>query len=197
MEIDSNSNPLSVFEEWMREAKANKTIREPTAMALATASDSGDLGIRVVLCKGWSEKGFTFYTNYHSRKGLDLAKNPNAAAVFYWDPLFRQVKIEGACTKTSRAESEAYWSSRPRESQLSQYISRQSQEVSSRDELEKAWADADKRFQGQTIPCPIHWGGYVLEPRAIEFWIGRPGRLHDRFSFEKDAAGWTFRRLCP
>ncbi len=196
MEINANSKPLAVFEEWMKEAKENKAIREPTAMALATAADSS-VGVRVVLCKGWSEKGFVFYTNYHSRKGLDLGKNPNAAAVFYWDPLFRQVKVEGPVSKTSRAESETYWNSRPRDSQLSQYISRQSQEISSREELEKAWTEADKHFQGQSIPCPIHWGGYVLEPRTLEFWIGRPGRLHDRFSFEKDGASWTFHQLCP
>lgn len=197
MNIGAKSNPLGIFEEWMTEAKANKAIREPTAMALATSGSDGELGVRVVLCKGWSEKGFTFYTNYHSRKGLDLAKNPNAAAVFYWDPMFRQVKIEGTVEKTSRAESEAYWNSRPRESQLSQFISRQSEEIDSREQLEKAWEEADKRFQNQTIPCPAHWGGYVIKPSSIEFWIGRPGRLHDRFSFEKDAAGWTFRRLCP
>lgn len=197
MGINAQSDPLTVFEEWMKEAKAEKAIREPTAMALATSGKSGELGVRVVLCKDWSEKGFVFFTNYHSRKGLDLARNSAAAAVFYWDPLFRQVKIEGEVEKTSRAESDAYWNSRPRDSQLSQFVSRQSEVITSRENLEKAWAEADKRFQGLTIPCPIHWGGYVIKPRSIEFWIGRPGRLHDRFSFEKDAVGWTFRRLSP
>jgi pyridoxamine 5'-phosphate oxidase len=197
MEISAKTNPLALFDDWMKEAKEHKGIREATAMALATMNASGGLGIRVVLCKSWSEEGFVFYTNYASRKGLDLAANPKAAAVFYWDPLFRQVKISGPVVKTSRADSEAYWNSRPRDSQLSQYISRQSEEVGSREELERAWKEADQKFQGVSIPCPAHWGGYIIQADSIEFWIGRPGRLHDRFSFEKAGANWTFRRLNP
>jgi pyridoxamine 5'-phosphate oxidase len=197
MDISALTNPMTLFDEWMLEAKSNKGIREATAMALATLSAGGDLSNRVVLCKSWSEDGFVFYTNYTSRKGTDLAANPKAAAVFYWDALFRQVKITGTVTKTSREESEAYWNSRPRDSQLSQYVSRQSEEIGSREELESAWNEADKKFRSTEIPCPIHWGGYVLQFSSIEFWIGRPGRLHDRFTFEKAGPNWTFRRLCP
>lgn len=197
MEISAHTIPMALFDDWMAEAKAHKGIREATAMSLATLTANGDLNARVVLCKSWSENGFVFYTNYASRKGADLAANPKAAAVFYWDALFRQVKIAGPVTKTTRAESEAYWNSRPRDSQLSQYISRQSEVIGSREELERAWADADEKFRDSEIPCPMHWGGYVLQHSSIEFWIGRPGRLHDRFSFEKSGPNWTFRRLCP
>ncbi len=181
----------------MDEAKANPAIREPTAMSVATASALDGLHLRVVLCKSWAADGFVFYTNYLSRKGLDLKQNPNAAAVFYWDPLFRQVKISGPVHKTSRLDSEAYWSSRPRESQLSQYISRQSQTVASRDELESAWQKAELEWRDKAILCPEHWGGYTLTPNEIEFWTGRPNRLHDRFIFEKTGKSWTYRRLAP
>lgn len=197
MEIGAHTKPMTLFADWMAEAKANKEIREATAMSLATLSKTGELSSRVVLCKSWSEEGFVFYTNYASRKGSDLDANPKAAAVFYWDPLFRQVKISGPVVKTTREDSEAYWNSRPRDSQLSQYISRQSTEIESREKLELAWQEADKKFANAQIPCPAHWGGYVLQFTSIEFWIGRPGRLHDRFKFEKAGPNWTFRRLCP
>lgn len=166
-------------------------------MALATSNLQGDLHTRVVLCKEWSDKGFTFFTNYNSRKGADLANQPKAAAVFYWDPIFRQVKITGHVQKTSRMESEAYWNSRPRESQLSQWISKQSEPVATRAELENAWQEADRKFANRKIPCPDHWGGYLLIPQSIEFWIGQPGRLHDRFEFQKSGDLWTYQRLYP
>ena len=181
----------------MEAAKSNPAIKEPTAMSVATASSLANLHLRVVLCKSWSRDGFVFFTNYQSRKGRDLLQNQNAAALFYWDPLFRQVKISGSVQKTSRAESEAYWNSRPRESQLSQYISQQSTPVNGRETLESAWRQAEQKFHLQPIPCPEHWGGYTLSPREIEFWIGRPNRLHDRFIFEKSRENWTFRRLSP
>ncbi|HMN68642.1 MAG TPA: pyridoxamine 5'-phosphate oxidase [Bdellovibrionales bacterium] len=172
-------------------------MREPTAMAIATVSGEGDVHQRVVLCKSWSEDGFVFYSNYNSRKGRDLGANPHIGAVFYWDPMFRQVKITGVAEKTSRADSEAYWASRPRASQLSQYVSRQSEPCESREALERAWREAETRFHGHQIPCPEHWGGYLLRTQQIEFWMGRENRLHDAYSFEKAAAGWTFRRLYP
>lgn len=165
-------------------------------MSLAT-TDGKELHSRIVLCRGWGEEGFTFYTNYNSRKGVDLAANPEASAVFYWDPVFRQVCISGKVTKTARADSEKYWNARERDSQISQYVSHQSQEVKSREELEQNWTKAEQEFAGKAIPCPAHWGGYVLVPRKIEFWIGRPGRLHDRYEFQRQKTSWSFRRLYP
>lgn len=197
MDIHANSNPLQIFETWMKEAQGHSGIQYPTAMALATISQNGELHNRVVLCKSWDESGFTFYTNYDSRKGQDLAANPKASAVFYWDPFFRQVKISGAVEKTDRKVSEDYWRTRPRESQISQYVSHQSQEVPSREDLEAAWSKADLLFKDREIPCPENWGGYLIHPHRLEFWIGRPGRLHDRYEFEKQGKTWTFRRLYP
>lgn len=197
MEITARSNPIDIFNHWMDEARAHSGIREPIAMALATEDSEGRLHNRVVLCKSWSENGFTFFTNYLSAKGRDLAHRPFAGAVFYWDPLVRQVRISGPVEKVSRQESEEYWRSRPRDSQLSQYISRQSEEVSSREELERLKALAATEFEGREVPCPEHWGGYLLLPESMEFWIGQPGRLHDRFQFQKSRNAWTFRRLYP
>jgi pyridoxamine 5'-phosphate oxidase len=194
--IGPDSQPLEIFKSWMAEAKQNSQIREATAMSLATASSS-HLNARIVLCKDWSAEGFTFFTNYQSRKGLDLQHNPQAAAVFYWDPLFRQICISGTVAQTSRDISENYWNSRARESQLSQYISQQSKSVDSRASLEAAWTRAEAEFKGRPIPCPLHWGGYQLTPQRIEFWVGQAGRLHDRYEFEKANKSWTFRRLYP
>lgn len=196
MDIGAHSKPLAVFDEWMKEVKL-LGLREPLAMTLATADARGGVHARVVLCKQWSDDGFVFYTNYQSQKGQDLAANPQAAAVFFWDQLARQVKIDGTVEKISRADSEAYWRSRARESQLSQYISQQSKEVESREALERAWSEAEAKFRGGEIPCPPHWGGYVLRPKAIEFWIGQNGRLHDRHQFTKSELSWTYRRLYP
>lgn len=197
MDINERSNPLQIFETWMKEAHAHSGIQYPTAMALATLGRDGELHNRVVLCKSWGEDGFTFFTNYDSRKGQDLAANARTSAVFYWDPSFRQVKISGAVEKTSRKVSEDYWRTRPRDSQISQYVSRQSQEVASRTNLEEEWAKADLEFKNREVPCPANWGGYLIKPNRIEFWIGRPGRLHDRYEFEKSGSTWTFRRLYP
>lgn len=196
-EIGPDSHPLEIFEEWMRLAKSTPAIREATAMNVATVDEKGGVHSRVVLCKKWTEEGFYFYTNYDSRKGRQLAAHPQAGLLFYFDPLFLQIKISGAVEKTSRADSEEYWNTRPRASQLSQYVSRQSEPVASRLELDRAWADAEKKLAGQPILCPANWGGYLVRPKTIEFWIGRPNRLHDTFEFEKGSTGWTFRRLCP
>ncbi len=166
-------------------------------MALATSDASGIIHNRIVLCKSWSEAGLRFYTNYQSRKGLELDGNPQAGAVFYWDPLARQIRVSGAVRKLTRQESQDYWNGRPRESQLSQFISRQSEPLSSREQLQKERDQAEKEFAGREIPCPAHWGGYSLEIKSIEFWLGQPGRLHDRFHFEKSGKAWTFRRLYP
>ena len=197
MEIGPKSQPLQIFDAWMTEAKQNAAIREATAMSLSTLGGDGHLHGRIVLCKEWSDAGFVFFSNYDSKKGLDLQHSPEAAAVFYWDPMARQVNISGTVSRTSREVSENYWNSRPRDSQLSQFTSAQSQEIASREDLERAWLATEKKFAGQNIPCPAHWGGYVLMPDRIEFWTGRPNRLHDRQEFQKSGNHWTFRRLYP
>ena len=197
MDITPSTDPLILFENWMAEAKAHPHIREATAMAVATLSREGELLNRVVLCKGWSKEGFVFFTNYDSRKGLDLQENALTGVVFYWDALFRQVKIEGTVEKTSRQVSENYWRTRPRESQISQFISKQSQPAPERKKMEEAWAAADTEFRDREIPCPEHWGGYLIRPKSVEFWIGRPGRFHDRHVFEKTVSNWTYSRLYP
>lgn len=197
LDIGPETAPLHIFDLWMTEAKTNGLIREPTAMCVATGNAAGELHVRTVLCKHWSNDGFVFFTNYQSQKGRDLAERPNAAAVFYWDPLARQIKLSGEVQKTTRAESEQYWASRPRESQLSQYISHQSQPVASREAMEEAWKQADIKFKDREIPCPENWGGFVLRPQVIEFWVGQPGRLHDRYEYRKSETHWTFRRLYP
>jgi pyridoxamine 5'-phosphate oxidase len=192
---------MVLFDRWMGEARASSAIREPMAMAVSTRSESSygseQLHSRMVLCKQWSELGFVFFTNYNSRKGLDLQHHAEMAALFYWDPLARQVLISGTASKTSREDSVAYWNTRPRESQLSQFISAQSQPLESREKLEKAWEAADVQFKSTPIPCPEHWGGYLIRPNRIEFWVGRTGRLHDRYQFEKSGNHWTFLRLYP
>ncbi|MBX3022988.1 MAG: pyridoxamine 5'-phosphate oxidase [Bdellovibrionales bacterium] len=196
MQIGPDSNPIAIFDEWMKEVHL-LGLKEPNAMTLATSSPSGEIHARTVLCKSWSEDGLIFFTNYNSQKGHDLAANPYAAAVFFWDALSRQVKVDGTVEKTSRQVSEEYWRSRARESQLSQFVSQQSQPAPSREDLEKLRSEAEAKFHGQEIPCPAHWGGYLLRPKAIEFWLGRPGRLHDRHQFVKSTQHWTYRRLYP
>ncbi len=197
MDINAKTDPLSLFQSWINEAKAHPGIKEPTAMAISTLGSDEELNNRVVLCKDWDDRGFTFFTNYDSRKGRDLQAHPTVSAVFYWDPLFRQIKISGKAEKSGRQVSEKYWRSRPRESQISQYISRQSQELVSRDALQEAWNKAELQFKDREVPCPDHWGGYLIKPKRIEFWMGRPGRLHERFEFQKTDSSWTFRLLYP
>jgi pyridoxamine 5'-phosphate oxidase len=190
-------DPLQLFSAWLKEAKECTAIREPTAMAVATNCPSLGLSNRIVLLKSFSAEGFVFFTNYDSSKGKSLDEQPEAAAVFYWDALAKQVRLVGSVSKTTRAESEKYWNSRARESQLSQYISKQSDPVADRATLEKLVKDADQKFRDQSVPCPENWGGYVLKPQQIEFWQARPGRLHDRFVFTVANRDWTSRRLYP
>ena len=197
MEITAQQDPLKLLQEWVRQAGTHPHIKEPTAMSLATLASDGSLHARVVLCKEISTQGLVFFTNYESRKGVEIAQHPQVSAVFYWDPLFKQVKISGRVSKTAREVSEKYWATRPRESQISQSISHQSQPVPSAEVLHQQWQEAEKRFGNQTIPCPAHWGGYLIQVERIEFWIGQPGRWHDRYEFERDQSRWTFRRLYP
>jgi pyridoxamine 5'-phosphate oxidase len=168
------------------------------AMTLATADKQGRPSARVVLLKGLDERGFIFYTNYNSRKGLELEENPEAALVFYWPDQERQVCIAGRVAKVPVAESEAYFQSRPRGAQIGAWASDQSTVLGDRAELEQKWQQVETRYPGTQVPCPAHWGGYVLAPRRLEFWQGRPNRLHDRFRYTlQPDKSWLIERLSP
>jgi pyridoxamine 5'-phosphate oxidase len=190
---------LDQFERWFDAAVADPAVIEANAMSLATADAAGRPAVRVVLVKGVDDRGVVFYTNYGSAKGRDLDANPQAAAVFAWLAHERQVRIAGPVTKVSRAETEAYFASRPRESQLGAWASTQSTVVASREELEASLAEVTARFADGPVPAPPHWGGYRIAPLTVEFWQGRPGRLHDRIRFRRDRLGadWQRERLAP
>ena len=168
-------------------------------MTLSTVDHDGQPTVRVVLLKSFSRQGFVFYTNYKSRKAQAMAVNPQVAANFLWLPLQRQVSLVGRVRKISRSQSTAYFSSRPRSSQIGAWVSPQSQELSTRAELEGLQRDVEARFADGPIPIPEHWGGYVLVPHSIEFWQGRPSRLHDRFIYTQsaDTSAWEAQRLAP
>lgn len=186
------------FARWLADAVA-AGVPEPNAMVLATADARGRPSARTVLLKGYDERGLVFYTNYHSRKGRDLAENPVATAVFLWLPLHRQVIVTGAVAPAERAETEEYFAVRPRGAQIGAWASPQSSVLGSRDDLEKAAAAAEERFAGAaSVPPPPHWGGYRIDPEAVEFWQGRVNRLHDRLRFRRDEGGtWAIERLAP
>ena len=194
-EANVGSDPISLFSEWMNEAVA-AGIEEANGMALATASADGAPAVRVVLLRGFDERGFVFFTNYESAKGQDLLTNPRAAANCWWPPLDRQVRIGGRVEKVTRAESKSYFDSRPRGHQLSAWASPQSRVVASRGELEARAEEVQTLFPGD-VPLPDFWGGYRLAPEQMEFWQGRENRLHDRFLFEKRQGVWTVARLAP
>lgn len=193
---DLDADPIVQFRRWLEDALATDKL-EPTAMVLATVGEDGQPSARVVLLKGCDERGFVFYTNYDSRKGRELASHPKAALTFFWPVLERQVRIEGTVEKTGRAESEAYFQSRPPGSRLGAWASRQSEVLASREDLEEAVREATERFEGGDVPLPDFWGGYLLCPTAIEFWQGRQSRLHDRFRYVRGEGGWTIQRLAP
>ncbi len=196
-ERDAHPSPFVQAKIWLDEAIAAKHP-EPTAMTVATADPSGATSARVVLLKGLDERGFAFYTNYDGAKGQTIAQNPQVAANFFWMLLERQVKVVGVAEKTTREESEAYFRSRPRGSQLGAWTSKQSSVIPNRAHLEAALAAVTARFEGGDVPCPPHWGGYRIVPTEIEFWQGRPSRLHDRLRYTRigDAA-WRIDRLAP
>jgi pyridoxamine 5'-phosphate oxidase len=192
-----DADPLAQLARWLDDARAAGMI-EPSAMTLATATQDGQPSARIVLFKGAHDGGLTFYTNYDSRKGGELAANARAALVFWWDKLERSVRVEGSVEKLPRAMGEAYARSRPRGSQLSALTSRQSRVVASRAELEKRLAENDARIGGKELPVPENWGGYLLRPAMFEFWQGRADRLHDRLVYRAAAGGkWRVERLEP
>ena len=196
-EEDMARNPIDQFEKWFVEAVKNK-VSEPNAMHLSTASLDGRPSGRIVLLKGFDEKGFVFFTNYDSRKGNELKNNSFASATFLWIELFQQVRIEGTVHPVSVEESDVYFNSRPRGSQISAWASSQSNIVSSRIDLEKKMREIEIRFKDKPIPRPDNWGGFCLTPKSMEFWQGRANRLHDRIQYQLGEENiWSIYRLFP
>ena len=190
-----NNDPFLQFGAWYEHAQ-NAGFREPNAMSLATADANAHPSVRMVLLRGWDREGFTFYTNYESRKGEDLASNPHAALLFFLDKLSRQIRIEGTIEKLSSAESDAYYESRPRGHRIAAWASAQSRKIQSREALEAKVTEIEARFPGE-IPRPPYWGGYRVRPERFEFWEGRPNRLHDRFVYRRNGEVWLVERLAP
>ena len=190
------TDPFALFDEWFAEARASEP-NDPNAMALATANAEGRPSVRMVLLKGHGPDGFVFYTNERSRKGHELTANPRAALLFHWKSLRRQVRVEGDVSRVSKLESDAYFASRSRDSQLGAWASNQSSMLPSRAEFERRYEDMRDRFEGQDVPRPPHWGGFRVTPDTIEFWSDRPHRLHERRLFSRGAEGWTEGLLYP
>ncbi len=200
MELDADleltDDPYEGFDNWFKRANA-AGIEQAEAVSLATATAAGRASVRMVLFKGISEGGFTFYTNYESRKGHEIAENPYAAMLFFWQPLARQIRLEGRIEWLSDEESSAYFSSRDRGSQIGAWASEQSRPLVSREVLMARVAELEKQYEGQDIPCPPRWGGYRLMPKTMEFWQGRENRLHDRILFTRIRTKWQSERLAP
>ena len=194
-ERDLDPDPLRQFERWFDDARST-ALPAPEAMALATATPDGRPSVRMVLLKNADERGFAFHTNYESRKGDELAANPHAALLFHWQPLGRQVRVEGRVERVSSEESEAYFRTRPLGSRLAAWASPQSRPLADRAELERRYSEAQQRF-GEDVPLPPTWGGFRLVAEAYEFWEHGADRLHDRVRYERDGDGWAKTRLAP
>ncbi|MCW3149075.1 pyridoxamine 5'-phosphate oxidase [Stutzerimonas stutzeri] len=197
-ELNAPEDPFSLFRQWFSEAmKTEQAPVEPNAMSLATVDEEARPHCRILLLKALDERGFTFFTNYDSDKGQQLSRQPFAAMTFFWPTLERQVRIEGRVEKVSTEESDAYYHVRPLGSRLGAWASPQSRVIRDRAELERLLAETEQRFLDQAPHCPPHWGGYRLVPDRLEFWQGRPSRLHDRLDYRYVANGWERRRLAP
>jgi len=192
----ADPDPVAQFHAWFDEVQA-AGLPEPNAMVVATASPDGMPAARTVLLKGLDERGLVFYTNLESAKGRQLAANPQAAVVFPWHPLSRQVRVEGTVAPVEPETADAYFDSRPLESRLGAWASAQSMPIEGRDELDAAYAETQQRFEGAEVRRPAFWGGYRIEPVRWEFWVGRVGRLHDRIEYRRDGDGWSRLRLQP
>ena len=194
---DLAENPITQFEEWFQQA-VKAEVPEPTAMSLATVNKLGQPSVRTVLLKSVDPRGFIFCTSYVSRKGNELEENANAALLFFWKELERQVCITGITRKIPAEESDAYFKARPQGSQLGAWASQQSSVIDSRETLEKRFQEVEQKYSGQEVPLPPYWGGYVVAPETIEFWQGGMNRLHDRFLYTKQSDSvWTIERLSP
>jgi pyridoxamine 5'-phosphate oxidase len=191
-------HPIKQFDKWLGEYSARQ-ISDFNAMTLSTVGRDGKPHSRVLLLKGIEREGFVFYTNYESDKGREMEDNPNVALTFFWPEMERQVRIEGRVEKIGEAESELYFKMRPRDSQIGAWASPQSREVDGEDDLNNRFAEFEEKFKGQNeIPRPPYWGGYIVKPEMVEFWQGRPSRLHDRFRYQLQENGaWTLHRLAP
>lgn len=196
VEKDLARDPFRQFEKWFQEVEAAK-LPEPNAMILATVGRDGRPGARTVLLKGVDGRGFVFYTNYESRKGRELDANARATLVFPWIAFERQVIVEGAVTRVAREESGAYFHTRPRPSQLAAWAAQQSAVISGRAVLEESMRMLEKKYAGQEVPLPPHWGGFRVAPETVEFWQGRRSRLHDRLRYRREKDGWIVDRLAP
>ena len=197
VESEVARDPLAQFAAWLDEALHADGIVEPNAVTVATVGEGARPSLRVVLLRGYDERGFVFFTNYESRKGRELAGHPDAAMLFYWAGLERQVRIEGSVARLDATESDAYFAKRPRGHRLSAWASPQSRSVTGRDVLEERMREADARFAGDDVPRPSYWGGYRLAPSYYEFWQGRRNRVHDRIAYERAGAQWNVVRLAP
>jgi pyridoxamine 5'-phosphate oxidase len=196
-EKDVEQDPIRQFEKWWEDVSGS-SVEEANAMTLATASKTGRPSARIVLLKGFNTEGFTFFTNYESHKGAELLENPQVSLVFFWKELERQVRIEGIAERISPEESDAYFNSRPEGSKIGAWASPQSKVIISREIIEDNVSAIEKKFAGTVIQRPVHWGGYIVKPTVIEFWQGRPSRLHDRIQYTRSENGnWKIERLAP
>lgn len=195
-ENDVHKNPFTQFSKWFTEA-VDAQVLDPNAMTLCTTTKDGKPSARIILLRNFDENGFVFYTNYTSRKGGEIDENPNAALLFFWPELERQVRIEGVLVKQKTEESDKYFQSRPRPSKIGAWTSSQSKVIENRKILDEEYEKFSAKYPGEDVPRPEHWGGYILNPATIEFWQGRPSRLHDRILYTKEKERWRIVRLAP